>query len=603
MPKDTTANKRAKAKTQPKLGWEIWALVGILCLTVLIYSNSLANGFIYFDDPESVVNNPFIREISLANLVHYFTTPVQYMYMPLALISYAVDYQFGQVDPFIYHLDNLIIHLVCVALTFWVFLLLTKKPRMALFVSLLFAIHPINVDSVAWVATRANILATLFFLGALLCYSVYIEKNYQLRYLALACLSFLLAACAKSSTVVLPLTLFLWDYFLGRQWSKRLLLEKIPFFLIALVFGIITLTMRVDVAQSSQYNIFDRIFIFFYAMADYFIRLLLPLQLSMSYAYPVKNGPWLPVQFYLAPIILALIGWGLYKLKVSKKVLIVGLGFFFLSVTLTQSVLLIDNFMANRYVHLSYIGLYFILAEINENILNASLNEGWQSNLRTVWKATLVVFAIGFAILTFSRNYIWYDSMSLFNDVIAKQPGIAWVYGSRAVMKMGEDDLEGARRDFDESLKIDPNYAFSLYYRGVVHYRTQNYQAALTDLNNAIRNDPKVPGTFRDRGKVKIALHDNAGALEDFNQAIKLNPHSDALYWRGVLKYNLGDYQGALADLNTIISVVPNYDAAFYTRGLVKLKLNDQTGGCADVTKALAFGYQPTADQAVPSCP
>lgn len=601
MPKKPI-NKRDKATPLTSFGWDKWALLGILFITVLIYSNALQNGFIYFDDPESVVNNPFIRELSLANLVHYFTTPVQYMYMPLALISYAVDYQFGQIDPFIYHLDNLLIHLGCVVLVFWVFLLLTKKPRMAVFVTTLFAIHPINVDSVAWIATRANILATLFFLGALLCYSLYIEKNFQLRYLLLACLSFLLAACAKSSVVVLPFVLFLWDYFLGRKPDKRLFLEKIPFFVISLIFGIITLTMRVDVVQSTQYNLLDRVFIFFYAMADYFIRLLLPLQLSMSYAYPVKNGPWLPVQFYLAPVILVLIVGALYKLKVSKKVLIVGLAFFFLSVTLTQSVLLIDNFMANRYVHLSYIGLYFILAEMNENILNASF-VGWQSNLRTGWIAALVVFALGFALLTFNRNFVWRDSMSLFDDVIAKQPGIAWVYGSRAVMKMGEDDMEGARRDFDESLKIDPNYAFSLYYRGVLNYRTAKYQAALTDLNNAILNDPKVPGTFRDRGKVKMALQDNAGALEDFNQAIKLNPHSDALYWRGTLQYNLGNYQAALTDLNTIISVVPNYDAAFYMRGLVKLKLNDQPGGCADVAKALSFGYQPSADQPVPSCP
>jgi protein O-mannosyl-transferase len=564
----------ATGTPQTGLHRDVWLLVGILLLTVLIYSNSLTNDFIYFDDPESVVNNPYIRQINLANLVHYFTTPVQYMYMPLAMISYAVDYQIGELDPLIYHLDNLILHLGCVILVFWVFLLLTRKSRIALFVSLLFAIHPVNVDSVAWVATRTNLLVTLFYLGALLCYSLYLQKNYSVRYLALACLSFLLAACAKSSAVVLPLILFLWDYFDGRQWDKKLLIEKIPFFVIALFFGILTLTTRLDrvgVAQAAQYNLFDRVFIFFYTLADYCVRLLLPLKLSMSYAYPVKNGPWLPIQFYLAPFILALIVWGLYKLKVSRKVLIVGLAFFVLNIFLSQSILLIDNFMANRYAYLSYLGLYFILADINERVLNTAFVD-WEprSRLGGAWVAALLIFVTGFSLLTYNRNFVWKDSLTLFDDVIQKQPGIAWVYGTRGLVRWHTHDLIGARQDFDQSLMLDPNYTPSLAYRGNLNYLSHDYPAALADLNQALANDPSLSGVYLDRGKVKLALQDNQGALDDFNQAIALNLH--------------------LID-------------AYFERGLVKLNLNDKAGACADVEKALALGYQPSEDQAIPDCP
>jgi tetratricopeptide (TPR) repeat protein len=604
------SDEAANGAPQTGPGREVWLLVGILLLAGLVYSNSLANDFIYFDDPESVVNNPYIRQINLANLAHYFTTPVQYMYMPLAMISYAVDYQLGGLDPFIYHLTNLILHLGCVFLVYWVFLLLTRKSRVALFVSLLFAIHPVNVDSVAFVATRTNLLSTLFYLGALLCYSLYIEKS-QMRFLALSCLSFLLAAGAKSSAVILPLILLLWDYFHGRTWDKKLLLEKIPFVVIALVFGILTLTIRVDAVQSLQYSPADRIFMFFYALADYGVRLLFPLQLSMSYAYPVKNGPFLPLQFYLAPLFLALVVLGLYLLKVSKKVLVVGLSFFVLNVILSQSVLLIDNFMGNRYVYLSYLGLYFILADINERVWSASPAE-WRARLRVGWAAALVIFGAGFSLLTYNRNFVWYDSITLLDDVIQKQPGIAWAYGTRGLVKLHTNDLEGARRDFDQSLAIDPNYTPGLVYRADLNYRSQNYEAALAELDRALANDPSLPGVYRARGKVKLALQDNQGALDDFNRAIAINPQSFETYFeRGVLKNSQGDYQGALADFNTIIdlatsydtNLVPNYDAAFYMRGIARLNLNDTAGACADVATALSLGFLPPYDPAGPICP
>ena len=594
-----------KEMTQTEKYQNLWAMLSILLLTVLIYSNSLGNDFINFDDPESVIKNPFIRQISLDNLVHFFTTPVQFMYMPMALISYALDYQVGELDPFIYHLDSLLWHLGSVVLVFWVFWLLTGKSRIALFVTLLFAIHPVNVDSVSWVATRPNLVATFFYLGALLCYSLYIKKNFQLRYLALACLSFLFSALAKSSAVVLPLTLFLWDYFYGRKWDKRLLLEKIPFFVVALFFGILTLTMRLDVARSvqyDQYNLFDRLFIFCYALVDYFVRLLFPLQLSMSYAYPAKDGLFLPPQFYLAPFILGLIVWGLYKLKVSKKMLIVGLSFFFLNVLLSQSVLLIDNFMASRYVYLSYLGLFLILADFNERVLSASFTDS-QPWLKPGWIAALVVFALGFSLLTYNRNFVWQNTITLFDDVIQKQPKIAWTYGVRGVAKLNYD-LDGARKDLDQSLALDPNYAYSLYYRGVVNYLSHDDLAALVDLDKAIANDPRMWDAYRTRGKVKMALKDNQGAMDDLNQAIALDKYSvDAYLNRGILKNTLGDYQGALADFDTAIAYTPDNGAAFYMRSLAKLHLNDRAGSCADAAKGLALGYQPTADQVNLNCP
>lgn len=598
-PKRSTVEK---VQSQALKNRNLWILLAILAFTALIYSNSLQNGFIFFDDPELVIDNVTIREISLENLRYYFTTPVQFTYLPMGLISYAIDYQIGQLNPFIYHLDSLIIHLLTVALVFVVFLQLTQKSSVAIFVTVLYAIHPVNVDNVDWVATRNNLLATFYYLSALLFYGLYIKKNLQLRYLVLACISFILSGLSKSASVVLPLTLFLWDYFLGRKWDKRLLIEKIPFFVVSLILGIMTLNIRTDVVPPVQYNLLDRAIVYFVAMVDYFARLLFPLQLSMSYAYPVKNGDFLPLQLYLAPIVLALIIFFLFWLKLSKKVLIVGLLFFFINITLSQSVMLIDNFMANRYAGLSYLGLFLILAEISEQMLNAT-PDSWQSKLRIGWVVLLVVFAVGFSALTYTRNFVWKDTISLFDDVIAKQPNVAWVYSNRGIAKYMAGNYDSALYDFNQALVIDPNFTLSFYYRGVLEYLSQDYQAALADLDKTVYNDPRFADAYLQRGKVKVELNDPQGAMDDMNQALDLNMYLVETYLvRGMLKNNTDDYQGAIADFDTYISYAPDSGMAFYMRSIARRNLGDQNGSCTDAAHGVELGYQPTPEQIDPNC-
>lgn len=636
------AAKRSKRSSKQELAEntvddrkKIPALAAVLIVTAIIYANSLGNGFIYFDDPELVLDNYFIRQFTWENIVHFFNTPVQMTYLPIALITYAVDYQIGQLEPFIYHFSNLVFHLCNVVLVYWFFHLLTRKFKVAIFIAALFAIHPVNVDSVAWIATRNNLLTTLFYLLSLIFYLYYIKRDYKIGYLVLSCLAFILSGLSKSSSVVLPLALLLLDYYYDRKWDGRLLLEKIPFLLVSLFLGIMTLNIRNDVVLPVDYNLLDRFFIFTYSLVSYFGRLLFPFGLSMSYAYPQKDAGLLPFYFYLTPIILGLIIWGLYKLGVTKKVLIIGLSFFVMNIYLSQSVLLIDNFMSNRYAYLSYLGLFFILAEINGQILNAS--SGWKLSIKNGWWVATVVFALAFSFLTFDRNFVWKDTISLFDDVIAKQPGIPWVYSNRGVAKYRNGDFEGAFQDFNSSLELDPNFALSVYYRGILYHEAGNFDAALVDLDQTVVLVPDFASGYNERGKLKRALQDNQGAMEDFNMAIEIDPYFvDAYFGRANLKYDTGDFQGAIADYSAVISygppdatahydrglaeselgdypsaiedftraieIDPGFAYAFYMRSIAKANLGDATGSCEDFKSAVSLGYQPS-DQEAGLCP
>jgi tetratricopeptide (TPR) repeat protein len=610
-------------------------LLAILVLTALIYSNMLHNEFIYFDDPEMVVDNLSIRRLSWDNLVHYFTTPFHFTYLPIGLIAYAIDYQIGGLDPFIYHLDSLLVHLATVVLVYWLFQAMTGKATISLFTAAVFAIHPINVDNVDWIATHNNLLAALFFLAALLFYTQYIKRDNKARYLVWAFVFFVLSAFSKYSSVVLPVVLFLWDYYYDRKLSWKLFLEKIPFFLVSLGLGIMTLQIRTDIVPPENYNLLDRFIIFTSALSDYFYRLLFPLHLSMAYKYPVKDGLFLSAYLYLTPLVAALVVWVLDRLRVPRKALVLGLGFFLLNIVLSQAVLLIDNYKASRYACLSYIGLFFILAHFNDGFLSAA--KSWMSRLKYAWMGLLVVFAAGFSYLTYQRNFVWKDTISLFNDVIAKEPEIPWVYTSRGIAKYRGGDLEGAMADFNYTLQLDSAFPLALYYRGIVNTMWGYYDEALADLDLTIAYVPDFGNAYNDRGRVLMELGDYQAAIYDLDAALSIDPYfteaylnrgfardklgdfqgavddyswavyydpeyTVAYYYRGVSRSNLGDYSGALDDFSTAIDLDPGYSDAFFMRGLARLNLNDPAGACSDIRTALSFGYQPEALPEIPGC-
>jgi hypothetical protein len=317
--------------------------------------------------PGNVIENVWIRDLNATTIGHYFSTPLQYMYTPLVSLSYAFDFQLGGLDPTAYHVTNLLLHLANTAAVFGVFSSLTRRAFVAHFVTVAFAIHPMNVDGVAWISTRSGLLATLFSLLALLAYIRYVDTQRR-WYLGAASVSFLFATFSKSPAVVLPLVLFLVDYYRRRiEWPPRpanlgrLLVEKLPFLAIAITMGIVALNFRIDTVNPYGYTILDRFFIVCAALVAYIGKLLFPFGLSFAHAYPPKNGAFLPWYLYLAPVVLAVGTWLLVRVTRPRRIVVFGLSFFFITIILSQTVLLLDNFQANRYAYLPYLGLFLIL--------------------------------------------------------------------------------------------------------------------------------------------------------------------------------------------------------------------------------------------------
>jgi tetratricopeptide (TPR) repeat protein len=564
----------------------------ILLLTIAIYSNSISNGFVNWDDGENVYDNISIRELSVGNIKVYFTKALIAMYTPFVYISYAIDYKIGGLDPRIYHATNLLLHLLNITLLFFVVRLLTQRIEIAAIVALLFAIHPLNTGAVAPVSTRSTLLYSFFSLAAFLFYIRYLKSNFGLKYLVLTLVLFLMALLSKSAAVVLPLVLLLTDYYYKRKFDTRAIAEKIPFFVLSLIFGILTLVFRKDAGRmGSQYvfSVFDKIFLVAYSIVFYMFKVLIPIKLSAYYPYPVKIDGLLPLWFYLTPLVIAAFIFLIYKLQNYRRELIFGSLFFLINIILVLKIVPMgDEIVCDRYAYLPYIGFFLIIGWaycwIADRFYSSS---GWIKYF-VIIAAVLPIMA--FSAISYERSKVWKDSLTLYNDVLEKYP-VDIAYVNRGVLKGEQKDYSGAIDDYNKAIELNPGDAKAYNLRGIEKNWQKDHSGAIDDFSKAIELNPGDAKAYDSRGTAKMGGgKDYAGAMADFNKAIELNPGYDFAYQnRGAAKFYFGkDYAGAIVDYNKAIELNSGNALAYSNRGDAKFKWGkDYAGAMEDYNKAI----------------
>ena len=577
----------------------ILILSAILLLTIVVYSNSIGNGFVNWDDGVNVYDNISIREISAGNIKVYFTKALLAMYTPFIYISYAIDYKIGGLDPRIYHASNLLLHVLNITLLFFIVRLLTHRIEIAAIVALLFAVHPLNAGAVAPVSTRGTLLYSFFFLAAFLFYLRYLKNNFGLGYLALTLVCFLMALLSKSAAVVLPLVLLLTDYYYRRKFDARAIAEKIPFFVLSLIFGILTFVFREDAGHiGSQYvfSVFDRIFLVGYAIVFYMFKVLIPVKLSAYYPYPVKIDGLLPLWFYLTPLVIAACIFLIYKLQNYRRELIFGALFFLINIILVLKILPMGGeIVCDRYAYLPYIGFFLIIGWaycwITDRLFYSL--SGW---IQYFFIIAVVLYGGAFSAISYERNKVWKDSLTLYDDVLEKYPFVALAYNNRGLFKSEQKDYSGAIDDCNKAIELNPGYAIAYNNRGNVKSKQKDYSGAIDDFNKAIEQNPGDAIAYNGRGLAKMEWgKDYAGAMADFNKAIELNPRYAIAYNnRGNLKSKQKDYSGAIDDFNKAIEQNPGDAVAYNGRGLAKIEREkDYASALADFNKAIELnpGY------------
>ena len=560
-------------------------MAGILTvLTFLVFSPALEGEFLNWDDDVNVYKNEYVKHLNAENVKKIFTTTVIGNYNPLANLTFAIEWYFFGDNPYPYHLTNLILHLLNCLCVFWLLLMLGLRKNWAFFAALLFAIHPMRVESVAWITERKDVLFGFFYLCALICY-VYQLKTEQKKYMVGVFLFFVLALLSKIQAVALPLSLLLIDYLLDKPVGIKMILTKIPHFALSLAVGL----MGVFFLKSEQslngvdYNILERLLVGAYSLAVYLVKVVYPYAMSAIYPYPEPgNLDW---TFYASPILVAaMVGTVFWFGRKQKPIQFGFLFFLFNIVFLLQVVSAGQGFIADRFSYIPYFGLFFLFAYGLQQL------ETRQKSLSSAWIGLAAVASIGYIVMTTQQIPVWNNTESLFTDVIEYDSKVPTAYRNRGnyYRDSKPPQIEKAIADYDKAILIAPKDASFRTSRGKMYFDLKQYDKAFEDFSQSVLLDSTKAETFTNRGSIYGMRQQFPEAIRDFSKAVQLDPNWKVAWLnRAIIHYQSGNPAKAIPDLDAYIKLDAFNDQAFSLRGLCKVQTNDLAGGLVDYDKAI----------------
>jgi len=560
MPKSkgSARNRGAKSrKADQSRNWILWSILSVAVITALCLFPLLRNGFTNWDDEYYVVNNSLLRG---PDWIGIFTRPVVSNYHPLTVLSLAANFAISGKDPRSYLILNLLLHLLNVVLVFvFIYSISHRQTLVAFFTALIFGIHPMHVESVAWISERKDLLYTLFYLLALMQYWRFLQSRKPLR-LWLCFLLFVFSLLSKPAAIVLPLVLFLMDYWQQRSITRQVVLEKIPFVLVAALFAIITLKLQSVTAMTSLdlYPFWVRLFFASYAVMVYFLWFFVPYPLSAFHPFPEPGH--LGLVIYLAPLFLAALLFVIWQFR-KNRLVVFGLMFFLVNILLVLQLIPIGmTIVSERYTYVPYIGLAFLFTMLASEYLK-------EKRLVPAIAGAVVIFSL-FGFLTFNRTQVWKDSDSLWSDVINHYPDASLPRGERAQSNYSKatmiDEAAAAQlferiiedctvvinKETDASNSKGKKGGTSMYkMRSVAYNSLKQYEKASADIEAWLAINPEDSEALYQRGTLLVNHYKKySEALADFNRAIQINPQGKYYLNRSICHYNLGDLAKARTD-------------------------------------------------------
>ena len=547
-------------------------------LVFVLYLPALRNGFVNYDDPDYLTHNARVLQgLSWENVKWAFGTdnPAANWH-PLTWLSHMTDIQVFGLKPWGHHLINVVLMAADVAVLFWFLVAATGELWQSTVVAAIFAVHPLNVEPVAWAAERKQELSLLFMFLTLLAYVSYVKRPKVARYLAVAML-YALALSSKVMTITLPFVLLLLDYWPLDRFhadelkeaagvAKRainLAIEKIPLFLLSAAAGWITMGIhRKEGALTATMPLAWRLKNVVYSYAVYLWKAVWPTRLAVFYAHPENRLPlW---QVTVAALLLLAISGLVWRHRASKP-LTVGwlwyLGTAFPMIGLIQSG---RQGMADRYADLPLIGIFIAVVWL------AADGAKKRKLSPALAAATLAAILLPLIFLTHRQIAYWKDSETLFTHAVEVTTNNGLAENNLGAALMDEGHPAAAFPHFLAAVRYSPDLASAHYNLGVLLHKQNQLQEAANQYRLAIAHAGdavEAAQAQNNLGVLYLGLNNLPVAKSEFDKAIALNPNEVNSYLaRGNIEFQLGDVDAALTDFSAAASRAPT-PASLYWLG------------------------------------
>jgi Flp pilus assembly protein TadD len=546
--------------------------VAILIAAVAAYFPALRADFVTYDDGLYVTENSTVQSgLNAESIVYAFTTGKSGSWQPLTWLSHMLDCAVFGMAPWGHHLTNMVLHGLNSVLLFLVLCRMTRSPFASLFVSSVFALHPMHVESVAWISERKDVLSTFFAMLTLWAYASYCERPSRWRY-TMTLVWLALGLLAKPMLVTIPCVLLLLDYWpLGRfnpvsvKRAGRLALEKSPHFALAILFSALTLwTQRGASAMSSleALPLGMRAKNALYSYLVYIGKSLWPTGLAAYYPHPRETLSSVEVGAAVL-VLLAVTAVAIYLWRRSPYLPV---GWFWYLGTLVPVIGIVQvgtQGMADRYMYFPLVGLAIMVAWGVPQLAGTLLRTSKAKTIRVIGVVTLALLAWR----TWVQAGYWKDSETLFRHALAVTENNEIAEHGAAKALLEQERFDEALPYLDRAVALNPRNPESLYHLGVVYQNLGRTDAAMAQYTLATEVDPAYSRAYNNLGVLLLG----AGRLQEAEQAIAKAVETDPQNREALENYGgalvaVGKYAEAEAHLRPLLRESP--DDAFLHNNL-----------------------------------
>jgi protein O-mannosyl-transferase len=545
--------------SQPVWRWQLAGVCLVLAaMTFAVFGQTLWHEFVNFDDREYVYENPVVaRGLTLKGIVWAFTQAHAANWHPLTWLSHMLDCQLYGLNPGGHHLTNVLLHTATVILLFLVLRQMTGALWRSAFVAAVFAIHPLRVESVAWVAERKDVLSGLFFMLTLGAYVRYVRRPWSLARYGLVVLLFAMGLMCKPMLVTLPVVLLLLDYWpLQRTESAgKLVLEKLPLLALSAVSGVVTLLAQQGAIQSGvSYSLPNRLGNALASFLVYLGQMVWPAGLAVLYPFPHNGVPALWVA--LAGALLAgLSAVALWQRRTRPWLLMGWLWYLVMLLPVVGILQVGGQSHADRYTYLPQIGIYVAVTWL---VAQWRVSRVALGGLMTAVLAVLMVCA-------WKQTSYWQNNQTLWNHTLTCTTGndVAHNNLGNALLQMGR--LDEAIIQYQKAFEIMPGLAETHYNLAVALSQAGRVDEAIAHFQKALQIKPDYAEAHNNLGNALLRKGSVDEAILHFQKAVEINPaFATAHNNLGITLLQKGRVDEAISQYQKAFQIMPDFAEAHY---------------------------------------